>query len=352
MRPLPSLATLLGLFEYTRCAPSGKNIIIDTDFYSDVDDAGALLLAFTHPDANLLGVNVNYPSTYSALAVSALLGYYNHSDVPLGLIRPYTNITWLDDFAYENGEYASKVAYHWRDFSPLPWGDVRGTWEPVKLYRKLLAGQSDGTVTIVGIGFFDNLSALLSSQPDPYSPLTGSELILSKVAELVIMGGSYPSGREYNFFGYNASAAAHVVNHWPGSITFLGDQVGKYVLSGGRLALGGPERDPVRAAYTWYNGKRRWRPSWDPLTMLYAIEGLGAVFRVGSNGGHNYVYPDGRNVWRSGDDGRSQRYLELALPNETAGAILDDKFLLGAIGATGMYFESPGYYGQDVLGFL
>jgi hypothetical protein len=86
--------------------------------------------------------------------------------------------------------------------------------------------------------------------------------------------------------------------------------------------------------------------------MLYAIEGLGAVFRVGSNGGHNYVYPDGRNVWRSGDDGRSQRYLELALPNETAGAILDDKFLLGAIGATGMYFESPGYYGQDVLGFL
>jgi hypothetical protein len=90
-------------------------------------DAGALLLAFTHPDANLLGVNVNYPSTYSALAVSALLGYYNHSDVPLGLIRPYTNITWLDDFAYENGEYASKVAYHWREFSPLPWGDVRGT---------------------------------------------------------------------------------------------------------------------------------------------------------------------------------------------------------------------------------
>jgi hypothetical protein len=96
------------------------------------------------------------------------------------------------------------------------------------------------------------LSALLSSPPDPYSSLTGSELVLSKVAELVIMGGSYPSGHEYNFFGYNATAAAHVVNNWPGSVTFVGDQVGKHVLSGGRLALGGPERDPVRAAYTWY----------------------------------------------------------------------------------------------------
>jgi hypothetical protein len=86
--------------------------------------------------------------------------------------------------------------------------------------------------------------------------------------------------------------------------------------------------------------------------MLYAIEGLRDVFRVGSQGGHNHVYPDGRNVWRSSNDGRSQRYLELAVSNETAGAILDDKFLLGAIGATGMHFESSGYYRQDVLGFF
>jgi hypothetical protein len=86
--------------------------------------------------------------------------------------------------------------------------------------------------------------------------------------------------------------------------------------------------------------------------MLYAIEGLGDVFRVGSQGGHNYIYPDGRNVWQSWDDGRSQRYLELAVPNETAGAILDDKFLLGAIGATGIRYESLGYYGQDVLGLF
>ncbi|RWA05437.1 hypothetical protein EKO27_g9668, partial [Xylaria grammica] len=64
-----------------------KNLIIDTDLYSDTDDAGALLLAATSPRANILAINVNVASWYSAVAASAILAHYGHSfaDVPVGV---------------------------------------------------------------------------------------------------------------------------------------------------------------------------------------------------------------------------------------------------------------------------
>ncbi|KAI1636613.1 inosine-uridine preferring nucleoside hydrolase-domain-containing protein [Biscogniauxia mediterranea] len=307
-----------------------KKLIIDTDLFSDVDDTGALLLALTHRNVNILGVNVNYPSMYTGLAASSLLGYYNHSHVPLGLARPFSNVTYFDDYTYENGEYASKVAYHWQDNASLPWADASSTWDPVELYRKLLSEQDDQSVTIASIGFLDNLSGLLSSPGDAYSTLSGSELVTAKVRELVVMGGSYPSGREFNFFGHNATATAHVVNNWPTPMTFSGSELGNYVFSGAILSLEAPENDPVRGAYIWYNGYNKSRNSWDPLTMLYAIEGSGGVFRYANLGGHNYVYPGGQNEWKSEGDGRVQHYLGLTVSNQTAGSILDRMFLKGA----------------------
>ncbi len=55
------------------------------------------------------------------------------------------------------GEYASKVAFHWSGGS-LPWGRAEEAWDPVALYRKMLAAAEDGTVTIASIGFLENVS--------------------------------------------------------------------------------------------------------------------------------------------------------------------------------------------------
>lgn len=137
-------------------ATAKKNLIIDTDLFSDVDDAGALLLAATSSKVNLLAVNVNYPSSYSALAASAILAHYGHEDLPIGIVRPLTNESFFDDFYFELGEYASKVAYHWSGGS-MSWDDAGSAWDPVSLYRKVLAEQEDGSVTIASIGFFDNV---------------------------------------------------------------------------------------------------------------------------------------------------------------------------------------------------
>lgn len=119
------------------------------------------------------------------------------------------------------------------------------------------------------------------------------------------MGGAYPSGaRSWNFWGSgHAGRAAHVVNTWEGRVVYVGNDVGKHVLTGGPLMqAGGPAAvaaaatDPVRMAYIYY-GYYRPRPSWDPLAMLYAIYGLGNLFRFGNEYGRNHAEPDGSNRW-------------------------------------------------------
>lgn len=105
---------------------------------------------------NLLAVNLNYPSTYSALAASAILAHYDRSDVPIGILRPLTDDTFFDSRNYKLGEYASKIAYGWSGGS-LPWGHAEDAWDPVKLYRKALSEAEDGSVKIVSVGFLDNV---------------------------------------------------------------------------------------------------------------------------------------------------------------------------------------------------
>ncbi|KAI1128550.1 inosine/uridine-preferring nucleoside hydrolase [Nemania abortiva] len=312
--------------------PVGKNLIIDTDLFSDVDDAGALLLAATSPHANLLAVNINYPSTYSALAASAILAHYGQSEVPIGILRPLTNDTFVDSWYHKLGEYAKKVADRWPEGS-LPRGHAEDAWDPVALYRKVLAEAEDVSVTIASIGFFENLSGLLNSTADSYSDLSGRELVARKVSELVIMGGDYPYGHSYNFWGSNASLAAHVVNTWEGRMVFVGGDVGKNVKSGGPLMAMGPDMDPVAMAYIEYTNHTP-HSSWDPLAVLYAIYGLGDLFQFGNEYGFNNVEPNGSNRWIWDDKVRHQFFLRLKCDEETAAAEVDRLFLQGARSVT------------------
>lgn len=314
-----------------------RNLIIDTDIYSDCDDAGALLLAAASPDVNILGVNINTRSSYSSLAASAILAHYGHPAVPIGARRPLTNESFFDTFFYSLGEFTSKVAYHYPG-GTLAWGRAEDALDPVKLYRQLLASADDGSVTIASIGFLANLSALLNAtSPDEHSPLSGEELLRAKVSELVIMGGSYPSGREFNFFGDDPAHTAHVIGSLsaPGSpkVVYCGFEVGEHVMSGMSLMEQGPASDPVRAAYSYYTHRLTARESWDPLTMMYALDGLGDLFEFANvGGGYNRVnVTDGSNEWVDDASVTNQRWLRLKVSNETAAAELDRLYLEAAL---------------------
>lgn len=162
------------------------------------------------------------------------------------------------------------------------------------------------------------------------SPLSGRQLLNRKVIELVVMGGNYPEGtRSWNFAGSNASLAAHVINTWVGHITFVGGEVGKKVLSGTELIRNGPINDPVRAAMVYY---AHFRPisSWDPLTMLYAANGLDNIFEFGNDNGHNFIDQDGSNRWVDTPGQTKSHFLRLKVSNAQAAAILDARYLEGA----------------------
>jgi len=144
------------------------------------------------------------------------------------------------------------------------------------------------------------------------------------------MGGGYPSGREWNFFGSDPSLTAHAVNTWEGSIVFVGDEVGKDVFSGGPLMKDGPRRDPVRQAYIYYSYYSP-RPSWDALAILYGIHGLGSLFEFGNEYGYNHIEPDGANRWVWDKGVRAQRFLRLKVDKATASAEIDRLLLEGAL---------------------
>jgi hypothetical protein len=143
------------------------------------------------------------------------------------------------------------------------------------------------------------------------------------------MGGGYPSGRSWNFWGSDAGLTAHVVHTWGGRIVFAGDDIGRDVLTGGPLMTQGPKTDPVRMAYIYY-GFFNARPSWDPLAVLYAMDGLGDLFKFGNEYGYNHIEVDGTNQWVWDENVRNQFFLRLKVDNATAAAKVDRLFLRGA----------------------
>ncbi|KAK7757480.1 hypothetical protein SLS62_000495 [Diatrype stigma] len=316
-----------------------KPIIIDTDIFSDVDDVGALAVANVLHNRGLVdlrGVVIDTNSKYGALAASSINTYFGNGDVPIGALRPLTNETYFDDYTFLHAEYAARVSHNW----PRSLNDSASTPTPVALYRSLLASTEEGRggVTLISIGFLTNLAALLASPPDAISPLAGPALVAAKVAELVVMGGRYPSGWEFNFGGGgDPSVTAQVVNGWPRAVpvTFSGGELGGDVFSGAALAATAPPGSPVLAAYQWYVGRcRTARESWDPITTLYGILGLeGAsallgvpnLFAYANEFGYNRVAEDGSNAWVNDTRVSNQHWLKLApgVTNATVAAVLD-----------------------------
>src|SRR5699024_6922891 len=89
--------------------------------------------------------------------------------------------------------------------------------DAVTVYRQLLSIQPDTSVILISAGFLTNLSDLLNSTSDRYSPLDGSRLVRRKVKKLVCMGGEFPEGREFNLYK-DISASANVIENWPSPI--------------------------------------------------------------------------------------------------------------------------------------
>lgn len=301
-----------------------KNIILDTDIGPDCDDAGALALLNIYADMGLcriLAIGNCTSNPYGAGAIDAICRYYGREAVPIGTWkgREFLN----DDICRRyNRPIAEKHLSRYREAEPE---------DAVRLYRRVLAAQPDNSVDIIAIGPLNNISALLDSRPDDVSPLDGAELVRGKVARLWMMAGIFrPSDekkandierrcgkRIEDYAEYNvvcdAAASKNVADNWPGGKSYLGWEAG--LMETGDSLLKASEDHPVRMAYELWNGGNKCRRcSWDPMTVLYAVDTDTQLVRD-SAGGYVRFDDDGCTRFVTSPDGQDH-YAELAANEE------------------------------------
>jgi inosine-uridine nucleoside N-ribohydrolase len=304
-------------------------IIFDTDLGYDADDAGALAVLHALADngeAEILATMTVVGDPYSAGALSVINTYYGRPELPIGT---YMGERWLNAHPFwfeDDRDFLKPLVEEY----PSPIRTRDEAQEAVSLYRETLAAQPDNSVTIVTVGFLQNLADLLTSGPDEHSPLSGPELVAQKVNKLVVMGGEHPENSEnieFNFRGgpeNDGRATQAVVRDWPTRIVFSGAEIGNAIMTGSGLADTLPD-NPVARAYELYPGTNAFgeRQSWDLTAVLYAVRGAGELWTVGEDK-HLEVFEDGSHRWLPGSVEPSRAYLVEKADPEVVKQILDE----------------------------
>jgi hypothetical protein len=300
-------------------APSAGPIpvILDTDLGGDVDDDGALAVLNKLADEGKCTILACVGSSLdedkaSAAAIDAINTYYGRPHLPIGMYH---------GDAYGKTRYKSRYTAALRDEFPHTAKPDDQQPSSLDVYRKTLAAAPDGSVKIVSIGFLINLEDLLKSPPDANSPLSGLDLVKKKVRQLVVMGGAYPQGHEWNFGGDSSGPyTQYVTENWPTPILFSGFEIGAAILTDPRLAST-PANDPVRRAYELQDPKLTGgHQSWDLTAVLAAVEDPNLYWEVGT-GGYCQVMPSGADQWHATPDHGHSYLIEKVPPSDVAKAL-------------------------------
>ncbi|MDT7559695.1 MAG: hypothetical protein QOE32_7205 [Pseudonocardiales bacterium] len=251
--------------------PARIPLLIDTD--PGIDDAVALLLAVSSPDARLLGVSAVFGNvgleTTSANA-RRLLALAGRADVPVaaGAERPL-----VFPQAQRAGEWHHEDGLGGRaDTLPAPGPlDPRGA---VELLADLLRGAEE-PVTLVPIGPLTNIALLLASHPE----------LTPKIGRIVAMGGALSGGNTTATAEFNVNSdpeAAHRVlaeESVPVTLVPLeltrrcavpGDWLAELAASGPRCAL-------LASLTEYYRTRIRARTGVDAVPLHDAVAVLEAV---------------------------------------------------------------------------
>ncbi len=329
MKTLHSLAALLAAVSIQFSLAQPAEIILDVDLAEDVDDAGALAVLHALADrgeAEILAGVVSSRNEAVIPCLDAINTWYGRPDLPIGYQRGL-------EYGYRNTKDASRdtpSAYAAPVAKAFPHDLKRSGDAPeaVDLIRQVLASQSDGSVTIVSVGFLVNMANLLDSRPDRHSPSDGEALVKQKVKQWICMGGIFPGGTfpdgggEYNVM-WDTKASVRAINDWPTPIVFSGFEIGARLKVGAQLRETS-ENNPVRSCYQQYNGLQP-RESWDLTAVLFAVRGERDYWRLSEPGFclmHHRV-THGYNEWIPTPK-KQHRYLIEKMPPAELGRVIED----------------------------
>lgn len=281
-----------------------RRFILDTDWWTDCDDAVALRLlcnAHKNKEIELVGININACMPYSVPSVDVFTRDCG-LDIPIGI--DHSAVNFMGEPSYQ--KHLAETGTPLRQNCDVPDG--------VDFYRGLLAEAADDSIEILSIGFTQVLAGLIHS-PE------GMDLVKNKVKHLWIMAGKWDEdgGREYNFYknAMTCRSGSELCKNWPTQITFLGFEVGESVKSGGKL-LDGDLLKQVMIDHGSVNG----RSSWDPMLALLAVTGDPETAGYRCVYGSAEVDPkDGSNHFTSSVEGKHRYVIKL----------YDDEFYASAI---------------------
>ena len=289
-------------------------LIFDTDIGNDVDDVLALGMIHSLQSrgaCQLLAVTISKDSELAGPFVDAINTFYHRGTTPIGVVRlgktpepgkflPMAAEMEKGQFRYPHKLLSSKDAP-----------------EAVNLMRKLLAAESDNSVSIAQVGFSTNLARLLDTKPDASSPLNGRELVAKKVKLLSVMAGAFkpidgnPHYCEYNVV-QDIENCRKLAEEWPTAVVWSGFEIG--------IALPYPGASiakdysyvvdhPVAESYRRYEAPPHNRPTWDLTSVLYAVHPDRGYFDL-SPAGKILVEADGFTKFVPEAEGK-HRYLIL-----------------------------------------
>jgi hypothetical protein len=250
-----------------------RAVIYETDMCFDVDDAGALAVLHALADndeARILAVCFNEVHKDGAAAIDAINTWYGRGDIPVGIYKDELS-------APDASRYLDALAALPNDMPE----DITQVPDAEELYVSVLESQPDSSVTIISVGFLNNLGNLLESHKD---------LIARKVCLLVIMAGVHND--DFNLVRHDlVETSQFVFSQWPTPIVV--SQPGGNIYTGESLEAC-PEDNPVREAYyRWFNRSFEGRSSWDQVAVLFGVKGPG-YFSVESEGTgslkNGYIY--------------------------------------------------------------
>ncbi|XP_046915683.2 uncharacterized protein LOC124496228 [Dermatophagoides farinae] len=284
----------------TNAAASTTPVIIDTDCGQYSDDVTAMAIMHSYADQNrahILAIVANDRYEGIVPVIEAINRYFNRTDIQIGVTK--------DQNAYDSGRNLTWPDFVIQNYPHPMYGRNDQAENAVSLYRRMLATSADNSVVILSIGFFTNLAHLLDSESDEYSPLSGRQLIQTKVNRMIAMAGNFPNGSEWNI-EKQVQASQHVINLWPTSVIFTGAEVGQHlqcgqnIINDTRLA-----NSPIREA--WIIQKEQNIPDacFDEVAAFISINGVEPFYKLAY--GTMQISSDGKNIWHQSPDNKPTR---------------------------------------------
>ncbi|MBQ8342045.1 MAG: nucleoside hydrolase [Clostridia bacterium] len=240
------------------------NFIFDTDAGSDCDDMMALtylVYAARHKGLHLCAVTHSNGCPEGPDAIRVFFENLGEPVPPIG--KAVTEMKAYDHYCKEI------VARFDRSEGKHEYPDA------LTVLRRALVEHDN--VVICAVGAMTNIAALLESEADEISPLDGISLVRKKCARIVLMAGIFDPAvtrTEWNIH-LDIPAAKTVAERSPVPVIWLPSETGANVITGGPVIETFGESNPLSLSFCRFPGvlKKGGRPSWDPATAVYAVEG-------------------------------------------------------------------------------